>query len=419
MKGIPDAPTSVEDLKAMAESIAPGGEPTPEQRDMMAEIAAIQGLAEEYANTMPEEYQDLGSAETVAQEASWMADIKTDPRFSDAELASLTQLETMADEGLTATDRADMSRIEGSANRNLQGQMGAINQQMQARGISGSGLDMVSQQNAAQAMAEKQAMQDLEVAAQGQQRRESATFDLGRLGSQLGAQDFDRQARQAQAQDVINRFNTSNTNQANVRDQQRQQGLSDRNVTGRNVHADNAYNARMGAARLGYDAGVDQDNQANIRHQQGNAARRGQTAGIGSAVGGVAGAIYGGPAGAAAGSQIGGQAGGAYADSQNKNKYAHGGKVPMDYAEGGGIPGETNGIDSYADDTVEIMVQPGEIVIPETVAQSPEDSAAFVAEVNGDPMAGTEVGNPEDKDDDVVGMFIKTVSELNKKKRRV
>ena len=89
--------------------------------------------------------------------------------------------------------------------------------------------------------------------------------------------------------------------------------------------------------------------------------------------------------------------------------YAHGGKIPeqgMDYAEGGVIPGETNGIDSYADDTVEIMVQPGEIVIPETVAQSPEASAEFVAQENGQELA----------DDDIVGKFIDTVAALSKRR---
>tara|TARA_R110002126_G_scaffold42101_2_gene122003 strand:- start:3062 stop:4339 length:1278 start_codon:yes stop_codon:yes gene_type:complete len=358
-----------------------------------AEMQALQDLAEEYASSVPEEFQDLGGYDTVEQGQSALAGIESDPRFSAAEIRALDQLETMSDEGLTATDRAQLAKVQGGSNRNLQGQMGAIKQGMQSRGISGSGLDLMSQQNAAQAAAERQAYSDLEIAGQGQRRRESATMNLGQLGSQLGAQDFDRQARKARAQDTINRFNTQNTNQANRYNQGVTQRASDKNVGARNMHTQNAYNARTGAAGQRYDENVDQYNREELQSQQANQQiqdNKEMVIGMGTTVAGM---------------------------------YAHGGKIPeqgMDYAEGGTIPGETNGIDSYADDTVGIMVQPGEIVIPETVAQSPHESAEFVAQENGQSLAGTMVGNPNDVDDegnDIVGMFIKTVANLSKKGR--
>ena len=376
-----------------------------------AEMEAIQQLAEEYgvdvselaeqyATSEPQEYDYLGDIEAATQDSTSLSGLEADPRFSAAELKSLEMLEQMSDEGLTATDRADLAKIQGGANRNLRGQMGAIKQNMQSRGISGSGLDLMSQQNAAQAAAERQAYADLEIAAQGQGRRESATMDLGRLGSQLSQQDYNRKANEAAAQDAINRFNTQN--QANRYNQGTQQDIANQNVDLTNQQAVNAYNARMGAldsqfnarggnAELSYDQKVDQYNREALATQQSNAAGAGQLGAVTGIAGGVIGGIYGGPAGAAAGSQIGGAAGQAM--------YAHGGK----------IPGETNGVDSYADDTVEIMVQPGEIVIPETVATSPEASAEFVARENGQDIASTE--------DDIVGMFIETVNNLSKKRR--
>ena len=371
----------------------------------------IDQLAAEYAAEEPTAFSDLGgySPEMVAD--SGLANIEVDSQYTNAEIKSMEMLENMSDEGLNATDRAQLAKIEGGVNRNLQGQMGAIDQQMQSRGISGSGLDLMSQQNAAQGAAERQAYADLEIAAQGQSRRENATMDLGMLGSQLGQQDFDRQARQAQAQDVINRFNTQNTNTANQSNARNTQNIANDNVRMGNDRINDVYDVRSGANQQGYDvradalktkydARVDARNRRLLEKQRQEEKDAARNAAMGSVIGGVGGAVVGGPAGAAVGSQIGGAAG---------SMYAHGGKIPeqgMDYAEGGVIPGETNGIDSYADDTVEIMVQPGEIVIPETVAQSPEASAEFVAQENGQELA----------DDDIVGKFIDTVAALSKRR---
>jgi hypothetical protein len=389
-----------------------------------AEMAAIQELAEEYgvdvselaeqfATSTPQEYDYLGDLEVATQDSSALEGLEADPRFSAAELKSLEMLEQMSDEGLTATDRADLAKIQGGANRNLRGQMGAIKQNMQSRGISGSGLDLMSQQNAAQAAAERQAYSDLEVAAQGQSRRERATMDLGALGSQLSQQDYNREAQKAMAQDAINRFNTQNTNRANEVDRTTQQGIANKNVGLTNQQATDAYKARMAALgttfdarsgnrQLDYDRKVDQYNRDALAAQQSNEAGAGQMGAITGIAGGVLGGIYGsagGPAGTIAGAQAGSQAGSAL----GKAFYAHGGK----------IPGETNGVDSYADDTVEIMVQPGEIVIPETVATSPEASAEFVARENGQDIASTD----NTPNEDIVGMFIETVNNLSKKRR--
>ena len=390
-----------------------------------AEMAAIQQLAEEYgvdvselaeqfATSTPQEYDYLGDLEVATQGNSALEGLEADPRFSAAELKSLEMLEQMSDEGLTATDRADLAKIQGGANRNLRGQMGAIKQNMQSRGISGSGLDIMSQQNAAQSAAERQAYSDLEVAAQGQSRRERATMDLGALGSQLSQQDYNREAQKAMAQDAISRFNTQNTNRANEVNQTTQQGIANKNVGLTNQQATDAYKARMGALgiqfdarsgnnKLDYDQKVDKYNREALAAQQSNEAGAGQMGALGSVIGAGIGAYGSGgnPAAITAGSQLGGQAGQAM--------YAHGGK----------IPGETNGVDSYADDTVGIMVQPGEIVIPETVATSPEASAEFVARENGQSLAGTVVGNPLDPepDNDIIGKFIDTVNSLSKKRR--
>lgn len=376
----------------------PGGDGTEyaQQEAMKSEIEALRQLAEEYASQTPEQYSVQGQLSPELLQDSQLAGVVTDPRFSQAELDALSLLEQMSDEGLTARDYAELNRIQGSANRNLQGQMGAIQQNMAARGISGSGLDLVSQQQAAQSAAQRQALADLEVAAMGQDRRRQATMNMGQLGSQLSQQEWNRRAQQAAAQDAINRFNASNRNQANIYNQNAAQNIANMNVGSANAQREAAFQARTGAGQLGYNRIADEANRRMMKEQQEQAARQAKIGAIGGLAGAGVGSYFG-PAGAQAGQGVGTQAGTLFA--------AHGGRVP----------GETNGVDSYEDDTVQVMVQPGEIIVPETIAQSPEETAAFVAEIN---MSGPEGDIPNRNPvggDDIVAAFIKTVDSLSKR----
>ncbi|MHA0110743.1 hypothetical protein ACXYUI_26840, partial [Klebsiella pneumoniae] len=92
--------------------------------------------------------------------------------------------------------------------------IGAITQNMQARGLGGSGLDLVAKLQSGQDANQTEALRALEIAGQGEQARRDATAKAGNLGGSLESQDFGEQAAKAQAQDAINRFNTQNSNQA-------------------------------------------------------------------------------------------------------------------------------------------------------------------------------------------------------------
>ena len=388
--------------------------------DTSAEMKALQELAEQYAESNPEEYQwnlDLGYQEldpdSLAQlESSQMEGIEVDPRYAEAEQAALMQLQEMSTEGLTARDRADMAQIEGNVNRNLRGQRGAIEQNMQQRGISGSGLELVAQQQAAQSAIDRQAYAGLEKAAQMQGNKRAATMDLGNMSSQLSQRDYQREAQKAAAADAIARFNTQNTNtalsennsgqnQANRYNNAGRQNTSSSNVSARNAHAESAYQARNNAARMDYDAKVDSYNQEMLKKQQEDAARKGKMGAVLGTAGAVVGGIYGGPAGAAAGASVGQGVGQAVA------------------ARGGKVPGEANGIDDYAEDTFNVNLQGGEIVIPDSISHDPELSAEFVEHVNeSGPEGEIPARNPvEEPKDDVIGMFIETVNNLSKRRK--
>jgi hypothetical protein len=117
--------------------------------------------------------------------------------------------------GLTEAERAEMEDVKGEAAQYEQGQRGAILQNAQARGISGSGLQMAQQLAAQQGGAMRANRMGMDAAKMAAQRRALANMQMGQMAGQFRGQGFGEASGRAQAQDAINRFNAANTNQAN------------------------------------------------------------------------------------------------------------------------------------------------------------------------------------------------------------
>jgi hypothetical protein len=174
----------------------------------------------EFQSGVPLEFQNLSVGDQLALQQmgafdqlgpSEMAAISTDPRYRDAELSALTDLEQQSKTGFTARDEADLAKLEGEVNRQNRGRLGAIQQNMASRGMSGSGMDIAAQIAASQDATERQALAALEKNAQMGERKQDATSRLGSLASQLQGRDFNQAATKAQAADAIARFNTANS----------------------------------------------------------------------------------------------------------------------------------------------------------------------------------------------------------------
>ena len=195
----------------------------------------------QYQSLAPAEklqWQSLSPAEKQAQ--SGMADIKTDAKYKDHEMAALRELEDQSQNGFTARDKADMARTESEVNRANKGRLGAIQQNMQARGMSGSGMDLVAQMQSSQDANEIAAMRALEQEGMMQDRKSQATMNLGQMSSQLQSRDFGQEATKAQAQDAINRFNTQNSNDNARYNNQGQNQAAQNNW--QQTNSDNRYN---------------------------------------------------------------------------------------------------------------------------------------------------------------------------------
>ena len=140
--------------------------------------------------------------------------ISTDPAMRQAQLNALSKLQSIGEAGgRDAQFLSDNSRIENDVNTNLQGQQGAIEQNMATRGMSGAGSELVAKSLAAQGASNRQAQMSMDANAQAQSRALSALSQSGTLGSQMQSQDFNQQATKANAADAISRFNASNQQQ--------------------------------------------------------------------------------------------------------------------------------------------------------------------------------------------------------------
>lgn len=185
-------------------------------------------------------------AQTYLMEQSEMNNISLDPALRQAQMDALRGLSDIATSGgLTAMDKAKLSQIQNQENAAARGQREAIIQSMQARGLGGSGIELMSQLQNQQDSATRASQRGMDVAAMAQQRALDALMQSGQLGGQIQQQDFDRQSQIAKANDAISQFNTqnkqnvANTNVANrnaaqAANLQEKQRIADQNVNLKN-----------------------------------------------------------------------------------------------------------------------------------------------------------------------------------------
>lgn len=311
----------------------------------------------------PEEAQ----AELVGR--SEMGNIRTDPRFKDAQLGALSSLEEIGQGGMTLQDKADMSRIQSEEDTAARGKREAILNNAQARGIGGSGLELMSQMQNQQDSATRKSQRDMDVAAMSKQRALEALIKGGELGGQMQAQDFNQQAQAAGANDAIAKFNAQNKQNVNLTNVATRNAAQEANLNNKQ----NIANQNVGLAnqQQQHNKGLIQQNYEN------ELKKRGGRAGIAQ-----------------------GNAQAAGNDSQNRanaNNQLIGGLIGAGASiygakgkiDGGMIEGPPTDYDSQP-----IIAQPGEVVIkkedvPELLKRAHTgedgefDAAAFLDTVTG------------------------------------
>jgi len=156
------------------------------------------------------------TADAVNQAQSEMGNISTDPALRSQQMASLAALQNLAQSGgLNLQDKAALASVQDQAAQADRGRRQAIQQNMQARGMGGSGASLLAQLQSNQAATDQQSQQGMDIAGQAQQRALQAMMQGGQLAGQIQGQDFSQQAQQAQAQDAVNSFNARNQTASN------------------------------------------------------------------------------------------------------------------------------------------------------------------------------------------------------------
>jgi hypothetical protein len=205
----------------------------------------------------PEMLQQLGQLDPRLEQSilagrSEYDAINVDPRLRQAQLNALSGLQGISDSGgMTLQEQANLQRMLTDIGAADRGRRQAITQNLQQRGIGGSGFELASQLQNAQDAAQLASQQGLDINAQAQQRALQALQQGGQLGGQIEDRSFGQQADAARANDLIKQFNIQN-----------QIGQQQRNVGSQN----RAQELNLGERQRIGDANVDLRNQNQVRN---------------------------------------------------------------------------------------------------------------------------------------------------------
>lgn len=236
----------------------------------------------------------------IQQQQSAMNGVATDPRLKTAQLQALSSLQNISNSGgRTAQDQANEQQMLGQSAQQEASNRAAIMQNMQSRGMGGSGFELASQLANQQGAATRANAAQTDINAQAQQRALQAIQMGGSMSGQMQAQDFGQQAQVANANDMISRFNSQNAqsvagantnrmNQGQLTNLQNNQSIANTNVGLGNQQE--IHNKNLGQQnfqdQMQRASGMSGQYQAGATAEDANAARTGAMgAGIGKGVG--------------------------------------------------------------------------------------------------------------------------------------
>jgi hypothetical protein len=241
--------------------------------DLVALIPQLQ-LQVQQGTMTPAQYQAMmaqvqgrmepAQFEAAQQAATAMTGVNSDPATIQGARAALEKLaEIGQNKGLTEADRAQFASVMDQANANSAQQRAAQVQQLQMQGNAGTGTELAARLSGVQSTANSNAAAGANVA-QAAQARALQAIQAGLTGNtNLNQQLFGQEAQKANAQDVINQFNTQAKNAVSAANAQAQQAANLANFnTANTVNQQNA--AATNAAASQNAAHTQASNAANF-----------------------------------------------------------------------------------------------------------------------------------------------------------
>ncbi len=209
----------------------------------------------EYADWVPELYNSENADYSLTSD---------DPMTRSAQLSALNKMAGLADTGLSDADMAGYTKAINNANQVARSGNQAVMQNAQARGVGGSGLEMVMREQANQDAATRAQESGMQVA--GDAAKQRALYNQAFLQGTSNMRDQDYRTNAANT-GIINQFNQANTQARNATNAantglrndafQYNQGLKDKNyqnqvgkadrIAGINTQIGNTYTAEQAA----------------------------------------------------------------------------------------------------------------------------------------------------------------------------
>ena len=275
--------------------------------------AALEGLVNVAPDALmynPEEYNYIEGGSPILYglpEEMQAALVADSPEARAMQMNSLANLQERSDEGLSAKDQADFLRGRRRAGEMSRGREGAIINNMQARGMSGSGIEAAMRMMASQEGASRLSESQADEAAANAMVREQALRDLLAGSTNVRGQDialnstnanilndFARENSRRRMEinnarvDQQNRFNENEINEqrnisgmntgvrndaqyknnAMLMNNQRDRSVSANNNLTAQTNAKNQYLQSLAGAKLGALPGIYAQGAADANYQQ-------------------------------------------------------------------------------------------------------------------------------------------------------
>ncbi len=181
--------------------------PDEEKMKLALQSPTVQGILQPY----------MQQAEQLQQ--SSMENINIDPRLRQAQMQALETLSKMGEQGLTAEDRTALNQARRQVAGDAQARQGAILQNMAARGMGGSGVELAARLSESQDSADRSSQEADRLMAMAQRRMLEGVSAAAATGGQIRGQDYGEQENLARARDAIQQFNAqqrAGTQAANI-----------------------------------------------------------------------------------------------------------------------------------------------------------------------------------------------------------
>lgn len=182
--------------------------------------------------------------------------IQEDPSLREGQMSALQLMSDRATGGLTAEDKAAFNQLRNEVATQNRGEQQALLQEMQARGLGGSGAELASRLQAQQSAANRAAQGADDIAAAASRNALEAAARYGTMSGDVRNQDFAINKQMADARDLRNKMlyensvalqarNINSKNAAQQTNLARQQSIADANTQMANAERTRQHNAAM------------------------------------------------------------------------------------------------------------------------------------------------------------------------------